>query len=220
MGRTRRAWALVGPQARRLTLAVGHHARGRHPIRGRPRDAPARFGAALKSSLAGPDVHTVTPSERSFLTAVIRFQTLLHAGARSTDPEFFHLRRFLGSDAPDAHPEAGERRLFRRFAAQVPATIRFGARSATCTVVDLGGGGMRIALSQPIGVVQGSPLLLSVQTRPGLERVDLAVEVRCVGPRGTWLGCEFVGAPLTLRQVTASPRVDAQAKTQEVRTAA
>ena len=162
----------------------------------------------------------MTPSERSFLTAVIRFQTLLHAGARLSDPEYYHLRRFLGSDAPDAIHEADERRVYRRFAAQVAATVRFGARTIQGTVVDLGGGGLRIALPQPIGVVQGSPLLLTVQTRPGQERVDLAVEVRCIGPRGTWLGCEFTGAPLTLRQTTAAPRSDAQAKTQELRAAA
>ena len=79
---------------------------------------------------------------------------------------------------------------------------------------------MRIRLLDGIGAVRGSSLLLSVQTRPGLERVDLAVVVRCVGPGGTWLGCEFTGAPLTLRQAAASPRIDANAKTQEVRTAA
>lgn len=174
----------------------------------------------LKAFGRRPDVRTVTPSERSFLTAVIRFQTLLHAGARTTDPEFYHLRRFLGSDAPDALVEAGERRAFRRFAAQVAATVRCGARSARCTVVDLGGGGLRLRLLEPIGAIRGSSMLLSVQTRPGLERVDLAVEVRCVGPGGTWLGCEFVGAPLTLRQASSAPRIDANAKTQEVRTAA
>lgn len=159
----------------------------------------------------------MTPSERSFLTAVVRFQTLLHAGAKTSNPEFYHLSRFLGADAPDAYQESDERRQFRRFAAQVPATVRFGARSSPCTVVDLGGGGIRLSLAQEIGVIVGTSLLLVVQTRPGLERVDLAVEVRCVGPRGTWLGCEFVGAPLTLRQTQTSPRIDAQAKTQEVR---
>jgi hypothetical protein len=59
-----------------------------------------------------------------------------------------------------------------------------------------------------------------VQTRANVERVDLAVAVRCVGPRGTWLGCEFTGAPLTLRQTATAPRIDAHAKTQELRTAA
>ncbi len=159
----------------------------------------------------------MTPSERSFLTAVVRFQTLLHAGTRTNNPEFYHLSRFLGSDAPDALHAHGDRRQFRRFAAQVPATVRHGARSSPCTVVDLGGGGIRLSLTQEIGVVQGTSLVLVVQTRPGLERVDLAVEVRCVGPGGTWLGCEFIGAPLTLRQTQTSPRIDAQAKTQEVR---
>lgn len=162
----------------------------------------------------------VTPSERSFLTAVIRFQTLLHAGAQASDPEFYHLRSFLGSDAPDAIREADDRRVYRRFPAQLGATVRFGARTSPCTVVDLGGGGLRLTVPHPLGVVVGSPLLLSVQTRPNVERVDLAVEVRCVGPRGTWLGCEFVGAPLTLRQTSAAPRIDAHAKTQELRAAA
>ncbi len=159
----------------------------------------------------------MTPSERSFLTAVIRFQTLLHAGARSSDPEFFHLRRFLGSDAPDAHRPRDDRRAFRRFPAQVAATLRCGAQSVPCTVVDLGGGGIRIRIAQPLDVVVGSSLLLTVQTRPGQERVDLAVQVRCVGPQGTWLGCAFAGAPLTLRQTNTAPRVDAHAQTQEVR---
>ena len=162
----------------------------------------------------------MTPSERSFLTAVIRFQTLLHAGARASDPEFYHLRRFLGSDAPDAIREADERRTYRRFEAQVPGVVRHGARSTPCTVVDLGGGGLRIALPQPLGVFLGTALLLSVQTRPGQERVDLAVEVRCIGPQGTWLGCEFTGAPLTLRQSSVAPRLDAHAKTRELRAAA
>lgn len=151
------------------------------------------------------------------MTAVIRFQTLLHAGVRTSDPEFFHLRRFLGSDAPDAHPHHDDRRAFRRFPAQVAATLRCGAKSSSCTVVDLGGGGMRIRINEPLEVVVGSSLLLSVQTRPGQERVDLAVVVRCVGPGGTWLGCAFAGAPLTLRHNSSAPRVDAHAQTQEVR---
>ncbi|MCR9161230.1 MAG: PilZ domain-containing protein [Nannocystaceae bacterium] len=162
----------------------------------------------------------MTPSERSFLTAVIRFQTLLHAGAAKSDPEFYHLRSFLGSDAPDAIREADDRRTYRRFPAQLGATVRFGARSSTCTVVDLGGGGLRLTVPEPLGVVVGSSLLLSVQTRPSVERVDLALEVRCVGPGATWLGCEFVGAPLTLRQSATAPRLDAQAKTQELRAVA
>jgi len=162
----------------------------------------------------------VTPSERSFLTAVIRFQTLLHAGVRREDPEYYHLRRFLGSDAPDAFQRADDRRSYRRFPAQLPTSIRFGERTGVGTVVDLGGGGLRVALPHPLGVRVGEPMLLSVQTRPGLERVDLAVAVRCVGAGGTWLGCAFTGAPLTLRRATPAPRLDARAQTQEIRRAA
>ncbi len=162
----------------------------------------------------------MTPSERSFITAVVRFQTLRHAGVPSTDPEFFHLRRFLGSDAPDAFRESDERRAFRRFPAQVGAQVRCGAHHVSCTITDVGGGGMRLLLAESMAVTPGTALLLSVQTRRGAERVDFAIEVRCVGPNGHWLGVEFVGAPLTLRQQAIAPKVDAHAQTQEVRAAA
>ncbi|MEM6295496.1 MAG: PilZ domain-containing protein [Myxococcota bacterium] len=161
----------------------------------------------------------MTPSERSFLTAVIRFQTLRHAGVPSTDPEFFHLRRFLGSDAPDAYRESDDRRAFRRFPAQVDAQVRCGAHHSRCMITDVGGGGMRLTLDEAMAVTPGTSLLLSVQTQRGAERVDFAVEVRCVGPDGCSLGVEFVGAPLTLRQHPLAPKVDAHAQTQEVRAA-
>ena len=161
------------------------------------------------------------PSERTFLSAVVRFQTLLHGNGLRRDAELVHLRRFLSSDAPDAVREAGCRRQFRRFALRVPAQLRGGEQDIPCTIVDLGGGGMRLEGRAAAGLRGGEAVVLSVQVEGNGRRLDFPAVVRFVAPGGTWAGMEFSGAPLTVRQHHArAEALGPKGKTQEVCAAA
>ncbi len=160
----------------------------------------------------------MTPSERSFLTAVVRFQTLLHAGVSQSDGELWHLRRFLAADAPDAWPEPDDRRQFRRFSMRVEALVRRGDLTFPCTVIDLGGGGLRVRHEARAQLETGEHLILTVQANESAERIDLPVAVRFVAADNAWFGVEFVGAPLTMRhhRRVHHPSRDSKSKTQEV----
>ncbi len=145
----------------------------------------------------------MTPSERSFLTAVVRFQTLSNAGVPRVNTELNHLERFLAVDAPDAFPAPNDRRRYRRFPTKIAANARRNGDSTPCLVSDLGAGGLRLESIAAGDLSLGDALVVSIESDAATLRIDLPTHVRHVDAEG-WLGLEFSGAPLMLHQRNAS----------------
>lgn len=146
----------------------------------------------------------MTPDERSFLTAVVRFQTLSNAGTPRADTELNHLARFLAADAPDEAPRPADRRRFRRFATKIVASARRNGVSTPCLVSDLGAGGLRVENLGSAQLRSGHSLVVTIESESATLRIDLPTLVKHVDHAGGWLGLEFSGAPLMLHQRNAS----------------
>ena len=146
----------------------------------------------------------MTPSERACLTAVVRFQTLVAAQTAASNPELVHLRTFLSSDAPDAWRDADERRRWRRFNTKIEASTRIAGITSTCTVLDLGAGGLRVRNDSRLHVQAGDSIVVSVEGGAASLRIDLPAKIRHIEADNGAFGVEFVGAPLMMHQRNAA----------------
>ena len=202
------------PRQRRLTAPLARVARqpsifagGRRPCRG----IRALGGRLVRGSLwaeggvVGPtwpvkawarldDGADVSPSERAFLTAVLRYQTIL--ADRDADPgEKQRLERFLGSAE-----DGDERRRHRRLPTRVRATLRTHDVAGPCTVTNVGGGGLRIHNDRGLRVRPGDRAMISLEHGPETVRVDVPIEIRHLDADADGIGARFLGPPLMLRQ--------------------
>jgi hypothetical protein len=135
---------------------------------------------------------------------VIRFRSLLNSRVSEGDVELCHLRRFLGSDAPDAWHMRDDKRRWRRFDTRIRAKARLQGVTSECTVLDVGAGGLRIKNDARLRVRAGDKLVVCIEGSGSSVRIDLPVEIRHVEENGVAFGAEFLGTPLVLHQRVAA----------------
>lgn len=84
------------------------------------------------------------------------------------------------------------------------AVTRTASVSGPCTVMDIGGGGLRVDNDAGLPIAPGDSLVLSLEGGGDALRIDLPGRVRYVDSSGDWFGVEFAGAPLMMHQRRAS----------------
>lgn len=137
----------------------------------------------------------MTPFEQAFLSAVLRYVSLVHAPHGAGGDELTGLRVLLeqGDAAPD------ERRRHRRMFVDLAATTRDADMQAPARVLDIGAGGLRLRNDGRLPLRQGDRVVVSLTPERSSLRIDLPVEVvRSTGVDE--VGVRFCGPPLSLQR--------------------
>lgn len=135
----------------------------------------------------------MTPFEQAFLSAVLRYVSLVHAPRGTDGDELAGLRVLL--EQPDAAPD--DRRRHRRMAVDLAATARGADVQVPARVLDIGAGGLRLRNDGRLPLRTGDRVVVSLSPERSSLRIDLPVEVvRRTG--ADEVGVRFCGAPLSL----------------------
>jgi len=138
----------------------------------------------------------VRPFEQAFVRLVLRHAVLQHGPAHGS-PERRRLAMVLHD--PQGSPS---RRVWRRLAVDLEATVRRSDVQAPATVIDIGGGGLRLLDPNGLARIRGSRRVVSLRTDAG-SRIDVPCEVVHSSADGT-VGMRFCGAPLVMYERRAA----------------
>ena len=142
------------------------------------------------------------PIEHTFVTAVLRYVTLVHGDLDGSQDELTRLEAML-ANTPEAgdepSPSAPERRRHRRLSLDMPAAARDADVQAPARVVDIGAGGMQLRNDGRLRMRTGDRVVVSLLPEDWPVRIDLPVEVVRKG-EDDLVGVRFCGRPLVLHR--------------------
>lgn len=140
--------------------------------------------------------------EHAFVSAVLRYVTLVHAQGVPATAELEGLEAVLtmpGAPSDGSDGGAWERRRYRRLEVDMPAAARDAEVQAPARVVDIGAGGLRLRNDGRLRMRTGDRLVVSLFPDQWPVRIDLPVEVVRIAERED-VGVRFCGRPLVLHR--------------------
>lgn len=161
----------------------------------------------------------VMPIEQAFVSAVLRYVTLVHGAPAASPDEVAQLETMLAIPGAPTNGEDGgawERRRYHRVAVDMPASARDSDVQVPARVVDIGAGGLQLRNDGRLPMRAGDRVVVSLVPDEWPVRIDLPVEVVRTG-NDDLVGVRFCGRPLVLhRRVSPGERAATRHSTAEM----